>query len=105
MNRYRNCSVTIIRENNRVYNVTCYVDKNAIRLFGSSAGLTPYRDFESTYEIKCWVFALCKQNYLKPRKLAEDFEAIMYDINWIDITRPFEISRLYSIRHKQNIEK
>ena len=94
MNRYRSCSVTVIREKNRVHNVTCYVGKNVIRLFGTTAGLTPYRDFENTRDIKSWIFRLCKQNYLKPRKLAEDFGSTMYDINWIDITRPFEITRL-----------
>lgn len=97
MNRYRNCSVIVIVENRtRLHNVTVYVGKNSIRLMGTTCGVKPYKDFETMKDIKDYVIKLCKNNYFKPRVLAtsSDNEFKMYDINWIDINRPFEITRL-----------
>ena len=95
MNNYRQCSVHVVVENRtRLHNVTCYVGKNSIRLFGTTCGLTPYKDFNNMRELKECVLRLCKNNHLKPRILAKDFDTVMYDINYIDITRPFEITRL-----------
>lgn len=94
MNRYRKCTVTVVVENSfRLHNVTAYSGRNAIRLYGTTCGVKNYADFSTFHELENYVLKLCKNNYLKPRVLAEDFNCIIYDVNVIDISRPFEIQR------------
>lgn len=94
MNRYRQCSITVVVENRtRLHNVTAYSGRNAIRLYGTTCDVKNYADFSTFQEIENYVLKLCKNNYLKPRVLGEDFNCLIYDINVIDITRPFEINR------------
>ena len=98
MNRYRKARVIVVKEYYTLHSITVKPISNTsnIRLFGGTCGLNTTKVFETKKDMISFCLKLMKNNYFKPVIIERSNDTVIYDIDFIDITTPYEINRYYT---------